>query len=457
MAKQEFLTKTNNQAPVGTAATFKVVFVLICSTFLICQTVNLIEEYFEYNTIIMVENDVYNSMVEFPSISICEKYPSIGVINGTVVFKYKFPIGNSIKLLKSNMMTKGDNTVVGYIEIGKYGQAGNKERIRNGYFNLTAKSNFAPFNDQTIKCSIFSDRQDCYAKMHAVSSVAQCRTYFSQIDSPGKVSQKMIRKLSKAETRETNNIMASFYINFTEGSYENVLPKGDLFVVVHDSKTFPNDRALVYASRRFLLKPNKNYDLLFNKKTTVKLPKPYKTDCFDYKEDINSSNIYGLSQELCSLKCRTEGILSKYNCLRYGSEVLYESDYVDSMICNVSLLMDTSDRSIYYHEYLKRQECYQKCKIECIQQVFNFELNEVDRSDGDIVNYCINATNDQNITLVTVMAKLFDDINYIHLPKMNFIDFWSSLGGLFSLWLGLSVIAVYDSLFALCVSLVQKI
>ncbi len=325
---------------------------------------------------------------------------------------------------------------------------------------MTMKKTFGPFNDQSIKCiSISTDQTICYPTIHTGSSVAQCRTFFSQIDSSGKVTEKLIRKNRISESKETTSFMANFYINFTESSYNNILRKGDIFIVVHESKSHPENNLVAYSSRRFLIKNNKNYDLIFHKKNILRLPKPYKTDCHLYKEEVNSNSIYGLSRELCLYKCRTERILSKFDCLRSASETIFEDQFSDSKVCNASVILNTNKDGIYYFEVIEAIKCLHKCKAECVQQVYSFDLYEVDRSDGDIISHNMNknATDFENISLVSLMVRQFDEIRYIHLPKMRFTDFWSNFGGILGLWLGLSVLAIYDNIIAFCVSIFAEI
>jgi hypothetical protein len=443
---------------IKTALTFKLVFTLICSVIFIYQIVDLLTEYLSYNTIIVFENEYQSSEIVFPSVSVCEKYPKIGFINGSEVFKSRFPIGISIASLKYGRLKRGDNDVIGYIDFNNRIQEENSKNGRK-YRNKTMKKAFGPFNDESIKCiSISTDQKICHSRIHTASSVAQCRTFFGQIDSSGKVTKQVVRKTRRREPKETTSIMANFYINFTDSSYDNILKKGDIFVVLHESKSHPEDKLVAYASRRFLIKNNRNYDLIFHKKSILRLPKPYKTDCHLYEEEVNSSNIYGLSRELCLLKCRTERIRSKFDCLRYTSETIFEDQFSDSKICNISVHLNLNEDGIYYFEAIEAIKCFQECKAECVQEVYSFDLHEVDRSDGDLINYNIykNATNSENISLVSLIVRGFDEISYIHLPKMRFTDFWSSFGGLLGLWLGLSVLAIYDNIIAFCILIFAK-
>ncbi len=448
---------TNSQSGMTTALTFKFVFALICLAILIYQTVDLLTEYLSYNTIVVFkdENENQSSGIAFPSVSVCEKYPKVGIINGSDVFKLRFPIGKSIALLKLGQLKRGDNDTIGYFDFNNISK---ESLIVEQKYSMTMKETFGPFNDQSIRC-IGADQTICYPTIHTASSVAQCRTFFSQIDSQGKVTKKVIRKSKRSESKETTSFMAHFYINFTELSYDNILRKGDIFVVVHESKSHPEDKLVAYASRRFLIKNNRNYDLIFHKKNILRLPKPYKTDCHPYEEEVNSSSVYGLSRELCLFKCRTKRTVSKFNCLRYTSETIFEDQFSDSKVCNSSVLLNVNEDGIYYFEAIQAIKCFQECRPECVQEVYSFDLHEVDRSDGDLINYNIykNATNSENISLVSVMVRLFDEISYIHLPKMRLTDFWSSFGGLLGLWLGLSVLAIYDNIIAFCISIFAKI
>jgi len=146
MAKQSL---TNSQSRITTALTFKFVFALICSVIFIYQTVHLLTEYLSYNTIVVFENEYQSPEIVFPSVSVCEKYPKVGIINGSEVFKLRFPIGTSIFLLKLDQLKRGDSDIIGYLDFNHRNEENFNNRRKNS--KLTMKKTFGPFNDQSIK------------------------------------------------------------------------------------------------------------------------------------------------------------------------------------------------------------------------------------------------------------------------------------------------------------------
>lgn len=49
------------------------------------------------------------------------------------------------------------------------------------------------------------------------------------------------------------------------------------------------------------------------------------------------------------------------------------------------------------------------------------------------------------LTEIDLVVKLQNEVVYSHLPRMNLIAYLSDLGGLFSLWLGVSIYALYEA------------
>jgi hypothetical protein len=52
-------------------------------------------------------------------------------------------------------------------------------------------------------------------------------------------------------------------------------------------------------------------------------------------------------------------------------------------------------------------------------------------------------------SIVYLFPKSSDEMVYIYSPKMTVIDFIGNLGGIFSLWLGVSFISLFDGIYLL--------
>ena len=96
---------------------------------------------------------------------------------------------------------------------------------------------------------------------------------------------------------------------------------------------------------------------------------------------------------------------------------------------------------IHEFDWKAQLNCNQVCKPDCDKETYNLEMVEV---EDDIMSQFKLTKNEPNLGYVAVLTNHLTQLTYHHLPKMELIDFLCSIGGLFSLWLGLSVISIYD-------------
>lgn len=87
--------------------------------------------------------------------------------------------------------------------------------------------------------------------------------------------------------------------------------------------------------------------------------------------------------------------------------------------------------------FWKQQDCYQDCK----EEFYTFELVEVDNDGGN--EETGNQLN-QSFSSISLFARVTEELSYVHRPQMVFVEFFSYLGGLFSVWIGGSVLMGYD-------------
>ena len=414
----------------------------------------------------MIETEDQKSFTEFPSISICEKFPKLEVIYKKRPTYTRLPFINMFRLIRMNGVLLEKNIFkLNYKILLGQGKGGvstpRPPRPPRAVNTISSKIKnlFLNISDESIKCIIYNEYEDndCKPSFTSLKAVSQCRTYFSQISSDGKLVKRSVRKFGVNELEEDQSIVAIFAINLTEiNAIKRDLPEKDTYVLVHQTKSPPNDWSVIYSSRRFILKKNKTYDLLFYKKTIRKLQNPYKTDCRSYESEINSTDIMSLSRDLCLTECVYDMVYEKYGCLNSGSNVIFGQKYSDYKVCNFSILTNESEDNIHEFQYRMRYLCHFKCKSDCIQEIYEYELTEVDNEfDNELTQMNI-SINSSDITYITLLSKHLGETSYNHLPKTKLTDFLCSLGGLCSLWLGLSVISIYDYLIFIFSKLITK-
>jgi hypothetical protein len=164
------------------------------------------------------------------------------------------------------------------------------------------------------------------------------------------------------------------------------------------------------------IKEVRNYDSVkvhyFSKKEHL-LPYPYETNCFDYRKN---SNDYISKEDFQRKEFEKCGCNRKW--LYYNSK-----NMTDVKICTNS---DKCEFKFKYNKLLMNQICGKNCYNRYFEYLFD-RLNKNEKS------YAFREKT------FSVVRKLGYDMLVTHLPKMNFVDFLFSIGGLFSMWFGISL------------------
>jgi hypothetical protein len=161
-----------------------------------------------------------------------------------------------------------------------------------------------------------------------------------------------------------------------------------------------------------------NYNLVQVHYSSIRehlLPYPYETNCFDYRKNPK----YYHSKEDCIVKYFERKEFDKCGC---NTKWLYY-DYRN--ITQVKIC-DNSDKCEFNFKY--NQLLINKiCSKNCYNRYFDYRSNP-------IINFSAGRAK-----TFTVTKKSVPDISLTHLPKMNFVEYLCSIGGLFSMWFGISL------------------
>ena len=432
----------------------KILFTLICSIILALQTWEQLTDYLRFETITMIQNEDQRLALDIPSVSICQKYPLVKVVLPNRTVNTRIPAKFIKDYEKYGIITKFRGFHALDLTLHKMPQSA---RIVSNGFNvlkersITMKDKFDDFNEQKIQCLLVTDEIiKCYTSFSSVGMVSQCQTYFSEIGSDGKIGPKLVYHVKSNDKGSGVSMVAFFAINFTEyyRDKEN-LSDVSLYAAVHHTKASVGSERATYTSRRFVFKKNTSYDLSYIKKTVKKLQAPYQTDCHEYGSSINSTDIYNHSRELCLNKCMLDRTLKRYGCLTSYADLIQGEKYTKEDICNNSVLLNIdSNDSIYTFEFKSWIYCHKNCKPECNEETYIFDLNEVYEPNlFDLFGIDYNST---DITFISVLDMKASESRFYHWPKMKLCGLLSNIGGLFSLWLGLSILNIFDFMTALC-------
>ena len=192
----------------------------------------------------------------------------------------------------------------------------------------------------------------------------------------------------------------------------------------------------------FFLITGIKYDIYFSKTLSKLLPPPYETQCTNYQiEDPNQPQ----SRADCVDKCIVKIWKTLCNCTPSHINIRKEVGH-DGYLCSID---QTVNHSVAGE---MKSACYDECLPDCIDEEYNFEVEEtVNPSENDIkrasptVKPFLISKRKRHAT-INLIRRFSGDVTYTHTPQMPFIEFICYIGSLASLWLGISVLAIYNTL-----------
>lgn len=184
----------------------------------------------------------------------------------------------------------------------------------------------------------------------------------------------------------------------------------------------------------FVIQPGRLYTVHLKVVEEKLLPDPYETQCKDYRAIWKLRGNKGpLSQMTCLTECIMNASLSQCNC------VLPEINFPHSeRICNEDELDCLQ---------LNMTECYNLCPQPCDFTDFEYDVQErilEDDSASTIQDFYEHKKMNQRRAVVLIFLKRPEIVVYSHRPQYEDIEVFSFLGGYVGMWLGISLIAVFD-------------
>ncbi|GBM38362.1 hypothetical protein AVEN_75996-1 [Araneus ventricosus] len=162
-------------------------------------------------------------------------------------------------------------------------------------------------------------------------------------------------------------------------------------------------------------------------RVTKRLPAPYQTNCTDYLELWKKNGGYGpLTGKACAEQCKMENMLETNGCV--AQTINHPGNYT---ICD-----DDTHPS---------DDIIRKCKLQCKDA-----CNEVSYSIRHEVAYDLTKKcgKDENCMYKDVYLNfIFNRMEVervVHQPRYESVEMFSYIGGYMGMWLGLSLVALFD-------------
>lgn len=215
-----------------------------------------------------------------------------------------------------------------------------------------------------------------------------------------------------------------------------------MFVELHLPKALPGlvreSESLSYA--RNTLQSDRLYQLVFTWDRIERLEPPYDTRCRSYRDDE--------TQSFCLWRCGREHHFEKCDEID-----LNRAPAIKALDGDRYVAKDGCGRNLWFETDVS-EECERQCLAACSEMVISYELVDVTEK---VATAELTLWRGLAHSVVELTAKLQNEITYYYLAQISFVDFLGNLGGLFGLWLGLSIMSVYDGFAAVGKWLAKKV
>ena len=426
---------------------------MICCGVMLYQVYSSCTEYYKYNTVVQIKiaKPVDQDM---PAISVCRQITVTEYLDllrkNDQQFAEKHPAQST--QTTSSPLTEEDEEKKEWAGLAQLAS----------FFQLPNKSSRDLFNaiSESLKVECKDVRSgtgpDCYMSafpIHSFNHKRICVTFFSKLYINYNFSENNfnISENNGTEKEEDRELLLAWL------KIDN--PTNDSFVYIHTSKSMPDINLYDLEMTRSRLFSSQTYGVIYHRYWVRRLEDPYITKCYSYKEN-RATEMDPLSEFGCISQCKKRYWINETtdSCIPIDLVYIIESGDSAQNICNCTVkkcdntlntqcIKCPQADSEEYKTYSKN--CEDNCLQDCYEEYYQkdmFELKD-DFKNKIWTKYEISEKDvSPNQTLVFLAAKYHEEMSYTHVPKATMFDFFGLLGGLFSLWIGASVMTIYDVL-----------
>ena len=205
------------------------------------------------------------------------------------------------------------------------------------------------------------------------------------------------------------------------------------YFAIHSPKNIPEFN---FGRNFIVIQPNKGQAVTFNK---IHIDVNNAINCHNYEHDeyLRSDCI-----AICVLK-KIQHKNGHYFAMK--SEFLFMNRYKNLLRDFNRTLYKNPDRIEPSSEF--KPECMKQCKQDCSFEYYVYDITFGSEKEP---NFYYKGSN------IHIYHKLIPDIYIKHIPETTFISFISNFGGLLGMWLGISVILIFENIFNLFKQIIGK-
>ncbi|GBN02372.1 hypothetical protein AVEN_128635-1 [Araneus ventricosus] len=201
-------------------------------------------------------------------------------------------------------------------------------------------------------------------------------------------------------------------------------------VKVHDRRAMVNPFSGGYS-----MEGGMQYNAYVSMQTRELLPSPYDTHCLDYLEIWKRNNGTGpLSHKMCVEYCQLNKLLEMGKCI--DKNVDYPHEF---QLCTKNQRTLTSDIV---------KNCTLKCRDACYEHFYDVRYEKI----GILDRFC-NGTDEwcrRSRIRLTIVLNNFRLTRFVYQPKFASVELFSYIGGYMGMWLGLSLVSLFDLFETIC-------
>ena len=316
--------------------------------------------------------------------------------------------------------------------------------------------------------------------IHTAQGKGNCITFFhgSAPEEPGSHARRKesrfvvdISPINKTLEKFVPLELAKFVIDFGPENYTDLRKEPGGEMIFHDNRSIPLEASLSYT-----IQPGKYYLFHVQKSSTHSLPPPYKTKCRDYYgqyyrdyqesiTNITDINNMPLSRTHCLEHCLLVSVLEKLKC--WPKQIPFVSGYqltpllrkLHQTIEEKNVVWchrkypDDQRKLIEVFQNFSREErsCNKQCSRDCLRDYYQTFFQEVDWPSEESIMVETGITVREKLRKLKSCCALISlryTTNQVHIndiqATMPFVEYLSAVGGILSMFIGISLISVYS-------------
>ncbi|GIY72938.1 uncharacterized protein CDAR_277491 [Caerostris darwini] len=242
--------------------------------------------------------------------------------------------------------------------------------------------------------------------------------------------ESLVGQPNEKETSYPNTFIIDLDVNTQSEEYVMSSAPVMIQVKIHDRRAMTNP-----FSDGFPLEGGMQYNAYVSMQTQELLPSPYDTHCLDFLELWKKNNGTGpLNHLQCVEFCQLNKLVEQGKCIDKNV------DYPHNIqLCRKNYQSLTSDIV---------KNCTLECRDACHDHIYDVRYEKI----GNMDHTCME--NDewckQSRIKLTVVFNKFRLTRYVYQPKFASVEMFSYIGGYMGMWLGLSLISLFDLFETIC-------